>query len=122
MLTPNKAAIYGLLLIFPIGTLILSAVLGINEIEAFFRFYLTDDGNMPNRLGNIYMLAGLFALPAGFLLSIWPMLKKHKGGTRRFYFLNFLVAALALILIIPLTVGFMEEFYRCEIQGISNCD
>lgn len=122
MLTPNKAAIYGLLLILPIGALILGIVLGIKEIESFFKFYLTDDGNIPNRLGYAYMLAGLFALPAGFLISVWPMLKKHKGGRRRIYMLNLIVAALGLILIIPLTAGFLEEIYRCDILGIPNCD
>ena len=56
------------------------------------------------------------------MLGAWPMLRRDINGDRHFYALNLAVVAVALMLITLTWGALAEEIYRCDIQGIPNCD
>jgi hypothetical protein len=121
-LSPNGAAVLALLLAAPIALLAIGIVFDIRSIESALKSVLTSDGETPNVLGRIYMIAGLLALPVALLVSVWPMLRKGVDGKRRFYVLNAAAAVLVIALMTPTWGGLAKDIYRCDILQIPNCD
>lgn len=122
LLTPNIAALIGFLLALPITVLFSVLMFEMKPMEALFKSVLTNDGNMPNILGRIYMFVGLLALPVGLVISAWPMVRKGKDGKRRVYLANLAVVLLLLVVMYPIFGGLFKDFWRCDVLQIPYCD
>jgi len=121
-LSPNGAAALALLLAAPIALLVAGIVFDLRWVESALKSVLTSDGDAPNLFGRIYMIAGLLALPAALLISVWPMLRKDVDGKRRFYVLNAVTAAFVIALMTPTWGGLAKDIYRCNILQVPYCD
>jgi hypothetical protein len=114
----HRFALVGLLLFLPIGIVFSSAWLDI----AIVRDLLTDGGDRPNALGWTVIGGGLLMLPVALVVALLPMLRKGPNRRRRVYVVNLLVCAVVAIPFATILYGIGEEFYRCDVQGIQDCD
>ena len=116
-MTSWRSASIAFILLLPIGLMLLSIVLGVSGIETVYKLFLTDDGETQNMFGRAFMLGGLIALPVALVVALFPWFR-----SRQLPFANLVAALLALLIILPIAYGLGEEFYRCEIAQVPNCD
>jgi hypothetical protein len=89
---------------------------------AIVRDLLTLEGDRPTVLGQTVIAGALLLLPVAFLVTLLPMLRKGPNRKRRLYAVHVLVCAVIAAPAAATLYGIGEEIYRCEIQGIPNCD
>lgn len=104
---PQKLAIIGFLFSVPftIGNLI-----AVRAIEPFYSFL--DSFATP-----LLPMSLLILFLVGSIISVFPIFRDKK-----FYILNLTVSTLLIITFVLLFPAFAEEFYRCEIISVPNCD
>lgn len=74
------------------------------------------------RSSPILPLLLLLFFPAGAFVSIHPMLRKEKDGSRTIPALNSILSALLLAIFIFLFIPLAKDMYTCQILQIPNCD
>ncbi len=116
----KKTAAIAVILTLPIALLFLSFEFEITWIEKALKSVLTDDGDMPNTFGMIFMVGGLIALPIALAISLWPMIRKNTN--KHVYIINVLIAVAIIALITPMWGGIIKDFINCDILQIPNCD
>lgn len=88
----SKSALICILLTLPH---VLLSIIASNEIEPFFSFFKiptpTDFGMNP--IGFLALLFSMFLL----LIAIWSLFRREADGKRRFYLVNFIIAAFILM-------------------------
>jgi hypothetical protein len=114
----HRSAVVGVLLFLPIGIVIPAIWLDIGIV----RDLLTLDRDRPNALGWTVIAGGLLLLPVAFVVALVPMLRRGPDRRRRLYAVNLLVCAVIAAPMATTLYGLGEEFYRCDIRGIPNCD
>jgi uncharacterized membrane protein len=114
---PGSAALAGFLFVLPF--FIANAIVG-NRIEPFFS--LIRPGLHTSAREYVLLAIVLLLLPAGAFIALSPMLRRGADGTRRFYLLNGLIAALLLVAFAVLSIALGSEIYRCDVLKIPNCD
>ena len=68
----------------------------------------------------LFSLLGLVFI--GGIISIYPSIKRGVDGKINFYLSNFIVGVVLIIFSTMATYGLAEDFYKCEILRIPNCD
>lgn len=114
---PGSAALVGFLFILPF--FVANAIVG-NRIEPFFS--LIRPGLHTSARELVVLAIVLLLFPAGALVALSPMRRRGADGTRRFYLLNGVIAAVLLIAFAVLSIALGSEIYRCDVLKIPNCD
>ena len=118
-LTGNqRTALTGLALSMPFAALIFVYVSGIQPLEGWLTAATTDTGGSVNLLGKILMGGSLLLLPVALVTSLWPVVRGH----RPLLSVNLAVALGVAALMAPVLYGLGDEYVRCEVQRIPNCD
>ena len=74
---PNSAAITSLILSLPIGLTFIAFMFEMEQLTKPLTAALTTNGYDLNSLGRVFLICGLFLLPAAFVLNLRPMLKRE---------------------------------------------
>lgn len=112
-LSPNQAAAIGFLFFLPFFITNLAVVKGIQPFYSWLE-------SIPTLRNNpIFPLFLICLFLIGAAISLLPI---FKSKTKKFYLLNILVAAFLLLAFVVLAYFFGQEFYRCEVLQIRNCD
>jgi hypothetical protein len=115
MNTPKKTAIVGALFALPF---FLANFVVALRFEPFYSLL----GIIPAmRKTPILPLLLLLLFPIGAYIAIRPSIQK-KSGKRKFYIANTFIAAFLLVFFFIVFTALGEEFYRCDILHIPNCD
>lgn len=117
-----RFALAAFVLALPMGILFPAIVFELMWIAHAVKSILTTDGNQPSVAGSLFIYGGLLALPIAFVIAVWPMLTKDAMGKRNFYVVNFLLAVVIVVLMVPTWGGLLKDIYRCDILQIPNCD
>lgn len=113
---PKSAALIGFL--FAVPFLAINFIVALH-IEPFYSFL----GSFPAiRATPLTPLLLLLLFPIGAFIALRPMFQKTPDGQRRFLIGNSLVALTLLAFFLVVFSALGEEFYRCEILHIPNCD
>ena len=114
---PRSAAVTGIHFILPF--FILNAIVG-NRIEPLFSLIRPGVHTSPREY--VLLAIVLLLFPVGAFIALSPTLRKDAGGTRRFYLLNALIAALLLAVFAMISIGLGSDIYRCDVLQVPNCD
>ncbi len=113
---PALAATIGFL--FAIPFLIMNFIIAL-RLEPFYSFI----GSFPAiRNATLTPLVLLLLFPIGAYIAALPMLRKDTNGKRRMLVANSIVIVIMLAVFVVLFTALGEDFYRCDILGIKNCD
>lgn len=121
VLNPKSAALIAFLFTLPF--MVLNTIAG-NHIEPFYTIFMVNTGGgfWDHPIGHISLIIALLLLPAGAVISIRPMLQRQADGTRRFLFINTLLAVILLTFFFLVSNALISEIYRCNVLDIPNCD
>ena len=107
----------GIFLLLPF--VMLNAIVA-NRMEPVFSFIRPGMHTSP--LEYVLLFVVVFLILVGAVIASSPMLRKGPHGSRRFYLVNAVVAALLLCVFAALSIAVGSEIYRCEVLQIPNCD
>lgn len=112
-LNPGHSALKGFLFAIPFLVLNFIVVL---RLEPFYSFL----GSFPVIRNSPFLpLILLLLFPVGVFIAVKPV---FNGGKRRVYLVNLGVAVIMAVMFVILFGALGEEFYRCGILKIPNCD
>jgi hypothetical protein len=118
---PSSAAITSLILSLPLGLTFIAFMFEMEQLTKPLTAALTTNGYDLNSLGRVFLIGGLFLLPAAFVLNLRPMLKREgPEGKRTLYSANLIVGVILLLLITFTWGGLILEQIYC-LQEI-RCD
>ena|SRR3989344_990925 len=113
---PALAATVGFLFAAPF--VIMNFIIAL-RLEPFYSFL----GSFPAiRNAMLTPLLLLLLFPVGAYIAALPMLRKDANGKQKMLVANSIVILILLVIFAVLFTGLGEEFYRCEILEIPNCD
>lgn len=124
VISNNKsAALIGFLFAVPLAALLLTTTYDIEPLSGFYKTLTTEaNGHRVNTLGRILEIGFLLLLPAGFIVSLVPVVRNARAGNRSTaYLTNLIIAAGLFIFIATLIIIFVIDQYPCWI-GVPNCD
>ena len=115
-MSPNRAPLYGFLLVLPF--IVLNVIVSL-RVEPVYSF-----------LGSISVISStpwlpmflLLLFPVAFFVTVRPVLHKDANGKHRFYILNSILGALILAATVLLWGGIGEDIIACDVLHIPNCD
>lgn len=114
---PLPAALIGVLLFLPFVSL--NLIVG-NRIEPFFS--LIRPAAHTSRFEYALLITAILLILAGALIAILPIAQKGPDGRRKLYLVNGVLGVLLLAVFVLIALALGEEFYRCDVLQIPNCD
>jgi hypothetical protein len=113
---PGPAALIGVLSTLPF---VVTALIVSLRIEPLYSFL----GSFPSiRNSPLLPLLLLLFVPVGAFIALRPALARGADGRRSWHLPNVALVAVLLAGFVMVFVGLGEDFYRCEILRIPNCD
>lgn len=122
-LTPNRAALIGLTMLFPITVVYVIAVFNIEPLNRFFESVTTEaDGVRQKAIGLALLVGMMLMMPAGFAINLVPIVRNVKAGLGATANPSNILAAFVIgSAILYLWGGLFIDQLPC-FMGVPNCD
>jgi hypothetical protein len=114
---PGSAALIGFLCSLPF--IVMNALVA-NQVHPFLLFIRPDGHTSTFEYGLLAFV--LLLLPLGAFIAILPMLRKERGGDRKLYIFNIILAIILSAGFVMISFGLGSDIYQCDVLKIPNCD